>query len=128
MDASGCCGKLHASRVSRYVCSVGITRPLTFAACPNGVAILRPRSEGFVRKRGSGDCWRAIFFAAAGVLGILLTLNAIFYVVAGIPTTVLDYSPAWDAQLFEWTTDAINKGYRGQVREEFRASHSSKMV
>ncbi|HTA66958.1 MAG TPA: hypothetical protein VK776_01720 [Bryobacteraceae bacterium] len=41
-------------------------------------------------------------------------------VVGGIPTVALDYSPAWDAQLFEWTQDAINKGFRGQVREEFQ--------
>jgi hypothetical protein len=41
-------------------------------------------------------------------------------VVGGIPTNALDYSPIWDAQLFEWTQDAINKGYRGQVREEFQ--------
>jgi hypothetical protein len=41
-------------------------------------------------------------------------------VVGGIPTNALDYSPAWDAQLFEWTQDAIGKGYRGQVREEFQ--------
>jgi hypothetical protein len=41
-------------------------------------------------------------------------------VLGGIPTEALDYSPAWDAQLFEWTQDAINKGYRGQVREEFQ--------
>ena len=41
-------------------------------------------------------------------------------VVGGIPTNALDYSPAWDAQLFEWTPDAIGKGYRGQVREEFQ--------
>ena len=37
----------------------------------------------------------------------------------GIPTIALDYSPAWDANLYEWTQDAINKGYRGQLREEF---------
>jgi hypothetical protein len=41
-------------------------------------------------------------------------------VVGGIPTNALDYSPAWDAQLFEWTQDAIRRGYRGQVREEFQ--------
>jgi len=41
-------------------------------------------------------------------------------VVGGIPTIALDYSPAWDAQLFEWTQDAIDKGFRGQVREEFQ--------
>jgi hypothetical protein len=41
-------------------------------------------------------------------------------VVGGIPTNALDYSPAWDAQLFEWTQGAIDQGYRGQVREEFQ--------
>src|ERR1700730_3453073 len=41
-------------------------------------------------------------------------------VVGGIPTNALDYSPIWDAQLYEWTQDAINKGYRGQLREEFQ--------
>jgi hypothetical protein len=40
-------------------------------------------------------------------------------VVGGIPTNALDYSPIWDAQLFTWTSDAISKGYRGQLREEF---------
>ncbi len=41
-------------------------------------------------------------------------------VLGGIPTVATDYSPAWDAQLFEWTQGAINNGYRGQVREEFQ--------
>lgn len=41
-------------------------------------------------------------------------------VLGGIPTIALDYSPAWDAQLFEWSQDAIDKGFRGQVREEFQ--------
>jgi hypothetical protein len=38
----------------------------------------------------------------------------------GIPTIALDYSPAWDAQLYEWTADAISAGYREQLREEFQ--------
>jgi hypothetical protein len=41
-------------------------------------------------------------------------------VLGGIPTIALDYSPYWDAQLFEWTTNAIKQGFRGQVREEFQ--------
>ena len=41
-------------------------------------------------------------------------------VLGGIPTIALDYSPAWDAQLFEWTKNAIEDGFRGQVREEFQ--------
>lgn len=40
-------------------------------------------------------------------------------VLGGIPTLALDYSPLWDANLYEWTQDAINKGYRSQLREEF---------
>ena len=41
-------------------------------------------------------------------------------VVGGIPTIALDYSPAWDAQLYEWTSSAISSNFRGQVREEFQ--------
>jgi len=41
-------------------------------------------------------------------------------VLGGIPTIALDYSPAWDAQLFEWTKEAIEQGFRGQVGEEFQ--------
>ena len=38
----------------------------------------------------------------------------------GIPTIALDYSPMWDANLYTWTADAISKGYRQQLREEFQ--------
>jgi hypothetical protein len=38
----------------------------------------------------------------------------------GVPTTASDYSPVWDANLYEWTQDAIEKGYRGLLTEEFR--------
>jgi hypothetical protein len=38
----------------------------------------------------------------------------------GIPTIALDYSPAWDANLYEWTQNSINEGFRGQLREEFQ--------
>jgi len=38
----------------------------------------------------------------------------------GIPTIATDYSPVWDANLYEWTDDAIDKGYRGLLTEEFR--------
>ena len=41
-------------------------------------------------------------------------------VLGGIPTIALDYSPAWDVQLYEWTPDAISRGFRGQLREEFQ--------
>ena len=38
----------------------------------------------------------------------------------GIPTIASDYSPVWDANLYEWTQDAIDNGYRGLLTEEFR--------
>jgi hypothetical protein len=41
-------------------------------------------------------------------------------VFGGIPTIAPDYSPMWNGNLYEWTLDAVNKGYRGQLREEFQ--------
>lgn len=41
-------------------------------------------------------------------------------VFGGIPTIAPDYSPLWNGNLYEWTPDAINRGYRGQLREEFQ--------
>jgi hypothetical protein len=37
----------------------------------------------------------------------------------GIPTLATDYSPMWNAQLYEWTPSAVAKDFRGQLREEF---------
>ncbi|MEO7274939.1 MAG: hypothetical protein ABIX28_07815 [Vicinamibacterales bacterium] len=41
-------------------------------------------------------------------------------VFGGIPTIAGDYSPVWDANLYEWTRIAIQRGYRGLLTEEFR--------
>ncbi len=41
-------------------------------------------------------------------------------VFGGIPSVALDYSPVWDGNPFEWTKEAITRGYRGRVNEEFR--------
>jgi hypothetical protein len=38
----------------------------------------------------------------------------------GIPTIAGDYSPVWDANVYEWTDEAVRKGYRGLLTEEFR--------
>ena len=38
----------------------------------------------------------------------------------GVPFVASDYSPVWDANVYEWTQDAIDKGYRGLLTEEFR--------
>jgi len=40
-------------------------------------------------------------------------------VFGGIPTVATDYSPMWDGNVGVWTQDAIAKGYRSQLREEF---------
>ncbi len=40
-------------------------------------------------------------------------------VFGGIPTVATDYSPLWDANVGEWTQEAIDNGYRARVRDEF---------
>jgi len=42
------------------------------------------------------------------------------HVIGGIPTVALDYSPLWDLNLGEWTQDAITKGYRSRLIDEFQ--------
>lgn len=41
-------------------------------------------------------------------------------VLGGIPTVATDYSPLWDVNLGEWTQDAIERGFRSRVTEEFQ--------
>jgi hypothetical protein len=41
-------------------------------------------------------------------------------VLGGIPTVATDYSPLWDINLGQWTPEAIDKGYRSRVTEEFQ--------
>ena len=41
-------------------------------------------------------------------------------VLGGIPTVATDYSPLWDLNVGEWTSDAIQKGYRSRLTEEFQ--------
>jgi len=40
--------------------------------------------------------------------------------VGGLPTVALDYSPMWDLNLGFWTEEAIRKGYRSRVIDEFQ--------
>lgn len=42
------------------------------------------------------------------------------HVVGGLPTVALDYSPLWDLQLGEWTQEAIDRGYRSRMIDEFQ--------
>ncbi len=41
-------------------------------------------------------------------------------VLGGIPTVATDYSPLWDLNLSEWSKDAVAKGYRGRLIDEFQ--------
>ncbi len=41
-------------------------------------------------------------------------------VLGGIPTIATDYSPLWDVNPLQWTQEAIDKGYRSRVTEEFQ--------
>jgi hypothetical protein len=41
-------------------------------------------------------------------------------VLGGIPTIATDYSPLWDANIYSWTKQAIDRGYRSRNFEEFR--------
>jgi hypothetical protein len=41
-------------------------------------------------------------------------------VLGGIPTLSNDYSPLWDANVGEWTQEAVTKGFRTRVLEEFQ--------
>lgn len=41
-------------------------------------------------------------------------------VIGGLPTIALDYSPLWDLNLGEWTQEAIDRGYRARVIDEFQ--------
>jgi hypothetical protein len=40
-------------------------------------------------------------------------------ILGGIPTIATDYSPLWDLNLGVWTDEAIEKGYRSRLTEEF---------
>jgi hypothetical protein len=38
----------------------------------------------------------------------------------GFDKGTVNFAPAWDANLYTWTDEAISKGYRQQLREEFQ--------
>ncbi len=41
-------------------------------------------------------------------------------VLGGIPTVATDYSPLWDVNVGEWTQQAIERGWRSRVIDEFQ--------
>jgi len=42
------------------------------------------------------------------------------HVIGGIPTLALDYSPMWDINLGQWSPDAVRRGYRSRLIDEFQ--------
>lgn len=46
--------------------------------------------------------------------------EAPFNVLGGIPTIAPDYSPLWDANIGQWTQEAIDAGFRSRLIDEFQ--------
>ncbi len=76
-----------------------------------------PVERIFISTNGPRDCANPL---RQGLDAALTDGHRPNNVLGGIPTIALDYSPAWNAQFYEWTRDAVDKGYRGQLREEFQ--------
>jgi hypothetical protein len=55
-----------------------------------------------------------------GLNSALLDNRGPLNILGGIPTVATDYSPIWDANVGEWTQDAIQKGYRSRLIDEFQ--------
>jgi len=76
-----------------------------------------PVERIFISTNGPRDCANPL---RQGLDAALTDGHRPNNVLGGIPTIALDYSPAWNAQFYEWTQDAVDRGYRGQLREEFQ--------
>jgi len=55
-----------------------------------------------------------------GLNSAIVDGNGPLNVFGGVPTIALDYSPLWDLNLGVWTPEAIQRGYRSRVMEEFQ--------
>ncbi|MBD2258389.1 hypothetical protein [Pseudanabaena sp. FACHB-2040] len=55
-----------------------------------------------------------------GLNSAIVDGNGPINIFGGVPTIALDYSPLWDLNLGEWTTEAIDQGYRSRLLEEFQ--------
>ena len=55
-----------------------------------------------------------------GLNSALIDMADPINLIGGIPTVALDYSPLWDLNLGEWTPQAIERGYRSRVIDEFQ--------
>jgi hypothetical protein len=54
-----------------------------------------------------------------GIFSAILDGRSPLNILGGIPTIATDYSPLWDVNPFVWTKEAIDKGYRSRLSEEF---------
>lgn len=55
-----------------------------------------------------------------GLNSAIVDGNGPINIFGGIPTIAGDYSPLWDLNLGEWSQEAIQKGYRSRLMEEFQ--------
>jgi len=76
-----------------------------------------PVERIFIATNGSTDCANPQRQGLDAALTDGFRPNNTF---GGIPTVATDYSPMWNGQLYAWTADAVSKGYRQQLREEFQ--------
>jgi hypothetical protein len=97
----------------------GATYAPLFGNLPTGAddSFGSPIERIFIAENGSSDC------ANPQRQGLDAAITDGFRpnnVLGGIPTLALDYSPAWDINIFEWTPASIEQGFRQQLREEFQ--------
>ncbi|PXF46001.1 hypothetical protein BWQ96_04257 [Gracilariopsis chorda] len=55
-----------------------------------------------------------------GINSFLAGEGSPFHVLSGIPTVALDYSPAWDWDVGEWTRYSVRAGIRERLLDEFQ--------
>ena len=55
-----------------------------------------------------------------GLNSAILGEGAALNVLGGIPTVATDYSPLWDANVGEWSAEAVDSGFRVRLLEEFQ--------
>ncbi|MCB1021160.1 MAG: hypothetical protein KDC27_14610 [Acidobacteria bacterium] len=71
----------------------------------------------FVFSNGATDCDNP---HRQGLAAAINDGETPFNVLGGIPTIATDYSPLWDVNLGEWTQNAIARGIRARLIDEFQ--------
>ncbi|CAA0103717.1 Uncharacterised protein [BD1-7 clade bacterium] len=78
-----------------------------------------PENSVFVDD-GQGERVAQVNPQRQGLSSAVLGQGGPLNVLGGIPTVATDYSPLWDLNVGEWTDEAIQKGYRSRLTEEFQ--------